>query len=240
MADTSTTWPPPSGVSTSKVPLSSSILAITASTRINAPAEFVFEVLRNTDTYKDWCSFVPKVAGIQQPSSTSTTANDAKDTTSHDAGDQIATPAQEESDAVLRLGTKFIFLVIMGAPGSTKETPTHLIVTDVSTPSQPSSYIPLDTLREDPTFSSDLSTVYRIAWSGDDVGFFAKGLRTERFHEVIVRGDEECEVRTWESMGGVLARTVKWLYKKTLEQKFEGWCADLKRYGEEKWLEARR
>ena len=56
----------------------------------------------------------------------------------------------------------------------------------------------------------------------------ARGLRSERFHEVIVLGQEECEVRTWECLGGVLARTVKWFYGGTLMEKFGLWVKDLK------------
>ena len=63
------------------------------------------------------------------------------------------------------------------------------------------------------------------------------GLKTERFHEIIVLGDEECEVRTWECMGGVLAKTVKWMYGKTLEGKFADWVRDLKQYSEKTWNE---
>ena len=62
----------------------------------------------------------------------------------------------------------------------------------------------------------------------------ARGLRTERFHEIILRGEQECEVRTWEVMGGVLARTVKWLYQDTLDKKFKLWCEDLKKVSEQK------
>ena len=61
----------------------------------------------------------------------------------------------------------------------------------------------------------------------------ARGLRSERFHEVIVRGVDECEVRTWENQGGVLARTVKWLYGARLKRRFQDWCDDLKRVAEE-------
>lgn len=60
----------------------------------------------------------------------------------------------------------------------------------------------------------------------------ARGLRSERFHEVIVLGDGECEVRTWECLGGVLARTVKWFYGEVLMEKFGVWVGDLKGEGE--------
>ncbi|KAF2680261.1 hypothetical protein K458DRAFT_421488 [Lentithecium fluviatile CBS 122367] len=124
-------------------------------------------------------------------------------------------------------------------PTSSKSFPTHLIVTDISTPSQPSNYIPLSTLTSESTYTSDLSTVYRVAWAGDKTGLLPSGPNTERFHEVIVKGEELCEVRTWECMGGVLAHAVKWMYRKTLETRFAEWCGELKGYGEKRWREER-
>jgi hypothetical protein len=56
----------------------------------------------------------------------------------------------------------------------------------------------------------------------------AKGLRSEIFHEVIVLGERECEVKSWECLKGVLARTVKWCCGDTLMGKFGAWMRDLK------------
>lgn len=120
---------------------------------------------------------------------------------------------------------------IMDASKPEKDTPTQLRITDISTPDLPSSYISQQVLDEDPGYTSDLSKVYRIGWKGEG-GFVSMGLHTERFHEIIVVDDENCEVRTWEVMGGILARTVKWMFKKTLEEKFELWCSDLKKVSE--------
>lgn len=122
---------------------------------------------------------------------------------------------------------------IMDASNPEKATPTQLRITDISTPESPSSYISQEILDEDPGYTSDLSKVYRISWKGEG-GFVSMGLHTERFHEIIVVDDENCEVRTWEVMGGILARTVKWMFKKTLEEKFELWCKDLKKVSEER------
>ncbi|KAJ4339008.1 hypothetical protein N0V95_007901 [Ascochyta clinopodiicola] len=215
---TEVVWPPKEGVSTPTVPVQNSVFAITGSALINAPASVVFDILLDTSTYSDWCTFVPKVVVDAQP----------YDATQHEDG------KADDKSPVLKLGTKFTFFAVMGEPGS-KQTPTHLIISDMSTPSQPSLYIPSGTLEASPMYTADLSTVYRVAWKGDKVDFFAKGLNTERFHEVIVRGQEQCEVRTWEVMGGVLAHTVKWLYRKTLDKKFDEWCAELKEFGEKKW-----
>jgi hypothetical protein len=126
----------------------------------------------------------------------------------------------------------------MGAPGSSTHA-TPLVVTDISTPAQPSAYIPDDTLASDPTYTSDLSIVYRVAWAGDKSSTFTVGPSTERFHEIIVRSEQQCEVRTWECMGGAVAHVVKWMYKSTLEAKFGDWCRELKSYGERKWEQER-
>ena len=209
------TWPPEEGVSTPTVSAAESVLALTGSAQINAPASFVFDILLDTGTYPEWCSFVPRVVIDEQPS-----------IATHDLS--------MEKPAVLRLGTKFTFYAVMGGRGS-KQTPTHLIISDLSTPSVPSSYISQSQLEAISVFTADLSSVYRVAWKGDKVDFFAKGLNTERFHEVIVRDQERCEVRTWEVMGGVLAHTVKWIYSKTLERKFNEWCTELKAFSEGEW-----
>ncbi|KAF2621740.1 hypothetical protein BU25DRAFT_415771 [Macroventuria anomochaeta] len=211
-AMTEVAWPPKEGVSTPTVSVQDSVFAVTGSALINAPASFVFDILLDTSTYPEWCTFVPKVVVDEQPSSA---ASDSP---------------------VLQLGTKFTFFAVMGNPGS-KQTPTHLFISDMSTPSEPSLYVSSVTLEASPMYTTDLSNVYRVAWKGDKIDFYAKGLNVERFHEVIVRGQEHCEVRTWEVMGGVLAYIVKWLHRKTLDRKFDEWCAELKAFGERKWAE---
>lgn len=127
--------------------------------------------------------------------------------------------------------TSFTLHVVMDASKPASATPTQLRVSDVSTPEHPSKYIPQSTLDSDASYTSNLSKVYRIAWKTEG-GFVARGLRSERFQEVTVLGEEECEYRTWENMGGMLAHTVKWLYKQTLKDKFALWAADLKREAE--------
>ncbi|TKA67866.1 hypothetical protein B0A55_08405 [Friedmanniomyces simplex] len=123
---------------------------------------------------------------------------------------------EPQSSATLQLGTAFTFYVVMNAakPDSTTETGLRA------------------TLDTDGSYTADLQQVYRVAWKSEG-GFVARGLRSERFHEIIVLGAEECEVRTWEVMGGVLAHTVKWMYKQTLMEKFRLWCSDLKKYCEQ-------
>lgn len=125
------------------------------------------------------------------------------------------------------------FYVIMDAAKPEKTTQTGLMVTDISTPQNPSDYVDTETRENDGTYTADLSSVYRVSWKAHG-GFASKGLRSERFHEIIVKGDNECEVRTWEVMGGLLAYTVKWMFQKTLDEKFKLWCEDLKKYSEER------
>lgn len=117
-----------------------------------------------------------------------------------------------------------------------KKTEVPLIVTDMSTPSSPSDYIPQETLSSDASYHSDLTKLYRICWA-TNAGW--PGLHTERFHEIIDLGEGRCEVRTWENQGGLLARSVKWMYGKFLGKKFEGWVEDLKKYAEKVYAEGR-
>ena len=52
---------------TPDIPASAAVITVHASTRINAPASLVFRTLRNTDTWRDWNRFVPKVNITHQP-----------------------------------------------------------------------------------------------------------------------------------------------------------------------------
>lgn len=200
-------WPPAAGLSTANVPLKEAVLTTSASLRINAPAAAVFDAVCDVGRYGEWNTFCPKVTIHEQP-------NDAEDSSK------------------LHIGTLFTFHVVMDSNKPTKATDTSLIITDISTPAHPSSYIPISVLESDQTYTADLSTVYRISWRVEG-SFVSRGLRTERFHEVITLGENECEVRTWENQGGLLARTVRWLYKQTLDEKFLLWCTDLKKHCEQ-------
>ncbi|KAK5942748.1 hypothetical protein PMZ80_005314 [Knufia obscura] len=52
---------------TPNIRASEAILVLHASTEINAPASLVFRTLRNTETWRDWNRFVPKVNITYQP-----------------------------------------------------------------------------------------------------------------------------------------------------------------------------
>jgi hypothetical protein len=208
----SSPWPPPSGLTTVVVPRESVILPTHASIAINAPASLVWTILTNMSNYPDWNSFCPKVTIRSQPEGV------------------------DSSDPNLHLGTSFVFHVVMDSKKPKSYTDTQLRVLDISTPDQPSSYIPQTTLDSEPALASDLSKLYRISWTTEG-GFVARGLKSERFHEIIVVSEDSCSVRTWECQGGSLARAVKWMYQDTLKQKFKDWCEDLKRESEKQFQE---
>ena len=140
---------------------------------------------------------------------------------------------------LLVMGTSFTYHVIMDTNKPNKETLTQLRVSDVSTPEEPSKYLDEHGMQDDPSFTADWEKVYRISWKSEG-WFVARGLRTERFHEVIVLGEEDCEVRTFEVMGGFLAHTVKWMFKETLKKWFGIWCEELKKEGERQWQEQKK
>ncbi|KAF1823324.1 uncharacterized protein K489DRAFT_318029 [Dissoconium aciculare CBS 342.82] len=201
-------WPPSQGLATPTVSHRDAVLTTTGSVRIDAPAAKVFETLLNVGDYESWNTWIPKVTIKSQPE------------------------GQSESDAKLHLNTLFIFHVIMDAAKPQSDTPTELRMSDISTPDHPSDYVSGELLSEKHGFTADSSRVYRMAWKSEG-GFVSKGLKAERFHEIVPTGEHSCEVRTWEVMGGVLAYTVRWLYAKTLREKFVIWCQDLKKKCEE-------
>lgn len=165
-------------------------MTVSGSTRIKAPASQVFDAILNVGEFGKWNTFCPRVTVQQQP-------------------DGIVDAAK------LQLGTKFTFHVIMNSEKPQSENAAALTVCDVSTPASPSGYVPTDVLEGEGSYTADLSTVYRVGWRNQD-GLMSKALRAERFHEVIVLSERECEVRTWELQSGLLVYIVKALYQKTL------------------------
>ena len=75
--------------------------------------------------------------------------------------------------------------------------------------------MPEEILETDGSYEPDLGRVWRISRTIEGT-FATMGLRQERFSEIIGLSDGECEYRTWECQGGILARTVKWFCEKTL------------------------
>ncbi|KAI0607651.1 Polyketide-cyc2 domain containing protein [Pyrenophora tritici-repentis] len=184
MSDTEA-WPPAQGLTTKIVPRENAILQLPYSTTIHAPAQLVFDTILNLADYPKWNTWIPSGRILTQPDSV-------------DASDSSR----------MHIGTTMVFNVIMNASKPTSITETSLKVVDISTPSAPSDYLP-PALLADPSFTADASKVYRVSWTGHG-GMDSWGvMRLERVQEVIVKGEEECEVRSWEIMGGVMARVVK-------------------------------
>ena len=200
-------WPPAAGLTTPTVPRKDAKMTSYAAVRVQAPAELVFDALCDTSQYHIWNTWIPDVTIHSQP--------------------EGAPPELPR----LEVDTFFTFHVIMDPNKPSKVTDTSLRVVDKSIPPLHSKYISRGTLEEDDTYTEDLNRVYRISWKTEG-GFASRGLSAERFHEIIILGDNECEVRTWENQGGILAHTVGWLYKQTLMDKFQLWCDDLKKYSE--------
>ncbi|KAK4555216.1 hypothetical protein LTR86_007512 [Recurvomyces mirabilis] len=205
----SPSWPPPKGLSTVQIPRSDTILQMYGSKKINASGQQILDAVLDVSNYGKWNTFVPE------------------------AKIEVHPPGGVENLNNMQLGSIMTFQVVMDASKPNNKTATGLKVTDISTPAHPSDYVPATTRESNSSFYSDLSKLYRVCWKTEG-GFVSRGLRGERFHEIIVLGENECEVRTWECQGGILARTVKWMFQKTLMEKFELWLVDLKGYCEGK------
>lgn len=212
MSSDETNWPPSDGLCTPTVARGAAILTTSSSATVHAPASLVFDIVRDTSRYGEWNTWVPRVTIHSQPD---------------------GVPADSK---MLEVGTSFTYHVVMDTKKPDKETLTQLRVSDTSTPEKQSKYLVDAGIQDDASFHSDLGSVYRISWKTEG-GFVARGLRSERFHEIIVRGEEECEVRTWEIMGGFLAHTVNWMFKASLKKWFGIWCEELKKEGERQWAE---
>lgn len=212
-------WPPATGLSTVVIPRGKAILETSHSLVVHAPASLVFDAVLRIADYPAWNTWVPVGRILAHPP---------------------PAPGAENEDpndlSRMRIGSTMEFDVIMDAskPNDIHRTP--LKVTDISTPAAPSSYVPSELL-EDPSFTADLAKVYRVGWKGNG-GMMGLAPTAERFHEVIVISENECEVRSWELMSGVTAKIVKAMYEKTLKEKVALWCTDLKQYCERKHAQA--
>lgn len=204
-------WPPSTGLTSKIIPRKDAILQLSYSTIVHAPASLVFATILRVADYGKWNTWIPSARILQH--------------------ETLSEPGVDPNDfSSMRIGSAMEFEVVMNAEKPTNITKTPLKVVDICTPSAPTSCIPPDMLA-DASFTEDLSRVYRVSWTGNG-GMYVRGMKVERFHEVIVRSDEECEVRTWEIMGGILSRLVKLMYKGTLDGKVALWCEDLKKYCE--------
>ncbi|KAL5114078.1 hypothetical protein ACEQ8H_008055 [Pleosporales sp. CAS-2024a] len=205
-------WPPATGLTTKVVARKDAILQLSSATTVGAPAALVFDTVLCVGKYPEWNTWVPSARIQTQPPSSD---------------------AQRGPDDLnyMRIGSIMTFDVVMDASKPKKFNHTTLQVLDICTPNAQTRYLTSDMLA-DPTFTADLSRVYRVSWTGHGGTSSFGMMKLERFHEVLVLNDKECEVRTWELMSGPLSRVVKLLYEQTLEEKLGVWCADLKKYCE--------
>jgi hypothetical protein len=194
------------GHSTVVVSREDAILAVFASTIIDAPALVVFNHLSDAANYPAWNSLTTKVIIHSQP--------------------QGVSPESQ----ILHVGTIFIFDMVMDASKPKNIMSLQLRISDISTPDKPSDYVSQELL-SDGTFAGDPRTTYRIAWTIHG-GLISMGMSGERFHEIIPIDENKCEVRTWENQSGIMARPMKWMYGEILKIKVQDWCADLKKYSE--------
>jgi hypothetical protein len=149
-----------------------------------------------------------------------------------------------EPSVRLKDGTKMTFHVRMKLPYKlTDYTDSALVVTEVSRPNDPvnDDY----SLTATPTHTdAGKSGIYRISWATDpEKGIGGGGypkfmLQAQRVHEIrpIVDGtgrETGCEIVTWECQKGMLAKVVKSMYGKYLQERFDEWVKSLGDYCDE-------
>ena len=111
-SDTSSTaWPPTSGVCTPTVPHKDAVFSVTASIKIEAPADKVLENVLKTSDYPKWNTFCPEVRIHKQ----NLIRPDLR------AEEQ---PEDYADSSKMRVGTVMDFFVVIG-PGSHPEIALH-------------------------------------------------------------------------------------------------------------------
>lgn len=78
--------------------------------------------------------------------------------------------------------------------------------------------------------------VTRIRWNLHNAAVMAPAfvIKAERVNEIEEAGDGGTLYRTWETFGGLAAKTVKKKHEQNLKDRMRDWCADLKKYVESK------
>ena len=148
-----------------------------------------------------------------------------------------------EPSVRLKDGTRMTFHVRMKLPHKPADyTDSPLVVTEVSRPNDPANddY----DLTATPTHTEDpgRSGLYRISWATEAgaPGAFPKFLlQGQRVHDIrpivdsATAKETGCEIVTWECQRGVLAKVVKKMYGRYLQERFEEWAKSLGDYCEE-------
>lgn len=82
----------------------------------------------------------------------------------------------------------------------------------------------------------DASGVLSISWGARGMPkFMLRTLRVNEFHPVIAGDTETCDYRTWITMSGPVAYTIRAMFSGVLQSRFDDWSQDLKRYAEQTW-----
>ena len=172
-------WPPVNGPTTVLVNRTEAAISLNGSVSIDAPAAVVWPILRDISYYPDWFKFFADAEITSQPANLS----------------------ESEDPSLLYFDTKFNVTVI-AADNSTSLLPQA--VSDYSTPNSTSSRVP-QSLVDDGTFYGNLSNLYRIAWITDQ-SIAGDSLKTERYTDIIITGNNTSLLRTWELQAGPAAQ----------------------------------
>ena len=208
-------WPPANGLNTIRVPRDQNVFTPSATSNINAPADLIFRIIRNTTSYPDWNTFTPRAVITKSPQGRNKPKN---------------------QKAFLFTGDEFTFDVVLNPDTPEVVTNSFEKVFDISTPKAPSPYVPKKLLRNDGSWYPDLQKVYRASW-GDVNPATATQLVTERFSEVIEVGKAKSVYRTWENFGGPFAPAVQASVGDILEDRFEDYAREIKAYAEKVYVE---
>lgn len=181
-------WPPAKGVTTVHVSRESMAIALTGRVLIDAPAELVWDVLRNTAEWPKWGKTIVAGKITSQPQNT-------------DLGSEKA--------AFLYHETAFTITMDVGTFGM-MDFPQR--ISDFSPSGRPSGYVSQEMLGTDGSFYNGPKPVWRIAWVTEDPSLGDAWI-TERFNEIIDLGEGNgSEYRTWEGQSGPVAEMGKEKY----------------------------
>lgn len=186
-------------------------------TTIEAPARIVFEILTSPSTWPDWNLFVPGAELISRRGASGIIEPYTYDASSGDLqARHRATPQVREGDTV----TFKVAVPISGKGPTAKRMPssTQLFVSEV--------YVPK------PGVDAGDAT-YRVIWGAPSS---LSAPSAKRVQDVEPLGEQRCEYRSYEEMGGPLAYVVKWTMGGAVQRGVDEWGEGLKRAAEERWV----